>query len=1110
MFDLRKYYDFNTKTLLRYEFYLKNIRKSILIICLLLVGSAIYAQNSSKITIKRKNISLQEALAEVRKLTHMSISYNDSQLPVNRISLDIEKQPLEQALKVILKGTGFTYLIKDNYIMIVPEQNIKKAKSRNISGNVVDAKGEPLIGVTVIEKGTTNGAVTDLDGNYKITTKTATPVLVFSYVGYQTKETHATENIVNIVLEDGAQELGEVVVTALGIKRSEKALSYNVQKVGNDAVTTVKSANFMNSLSGKVAGVNINASSAGMGGAARVVMRGPKSISQSNQALYVIDGIPVTGRSQGELKGDAMMYANQPGTESIADVNPEDIESISVLSGPAAAALYGSAAAQGVVMITTKKGQEGKVSVTISNSSQFANPFVMPKFQDQYVNRPGEIKTWGDKATSEFGTYEPADFFNTGTNIQNNISLTAGTSKNQTYLSVGTTNAQGIIPNNSYDRYNFTFRNTTSFLNDKMTCDFNFNYIREKDKNLMAQGQWFNPLTSLYLFPRGESFDAIRTFEVYDPVRKIYVQNWNYGDALKMQNPYWVANRMNRTNDRNRYMVSASLKYEILDWLNVTGRLRWDDAATKQEDKRYASTLKLFAPSDYGFYGYDKINDQTLYGDLMLNINKTLGENFSISSNMGASFSRLKYDVTGFQGGLKAPSNVFTPNAIDYGNATNDNRPIFESYKHYINSMFISAELGYRSMLYLTLTGRNDWDSALHGTAQTSFFYPSVGVSAVISEMAKMPQMINYLKVRASWASVGSAIEPNLSSAWRYEYNPALGTYKTVTYKFPKKFYPERTDSWEAGVTARLFGNALSVDLTVYQSNTRKQTLLRDVTSGAAGFNKEYIQTGNIRNRGLELSVGYTKSWADFTWSSSLAYSMNRNKIVELLENPNEVVRQAGLSGCGVVLKKGGGMGDIYTYTDFKRDAEGNIALDSNGNVMQTNLSNPQYRGSVLPKGNLGFSNDFSWKGVNLGFVLTARLGGICMSQTQAILDEYGVSAVSAEARNNGGIAVNTGKISAEGYYAVVGGDNPIWSEYIYSATNVRLQEAHISYTLPRKWLKSKELTLGVTANNLFMIYRKAPFDPESTASTGTYYQGFDYFMQPSLRTLGFNIKLKL
>lgn len=1090
--------------------YLKNIQKSFVFICMLLFASVVYAQQNSKISIIKKNITLREALMSVREQTKMSVSYNDTQLPTRKLNLDIKNEPIEEALRIILKDTGFTYKVKNNYIMIIPEnvQN-EKGKPRNISGVISDNGGEPLIGVTVVEKGTNNGTVTDFDGNYKITTQTAHPVLVFSYVGYQSKEVSVTDNKLNVTLDDSAQELGEVVVTALGIKRSEKALSYNVQKVGNEAITTVKSANFMNSLSGKVAGVNINASSAGMGGATRVVMRGPKSISQSNQALYVIDGIPVTGRSQGELKGDAMMYANQPGSEGIADINPEDIESISVLSGPAAAALYGSAAAQGVIMITTKKGKEGKVSVQISNSTQFAKPFVMPEFQHSYINRPGEVKTWGDKAESAFGAYDPEDFFNMGTNIQNNVSLTAGTDKNQTYLSLGTTNAKGIIPNNTYDRYNFAFRNTTSFLNDRMHFDFSFNYILERDKNLTAQGQWFNPLTSLYLFPRGESFDAIRMFEVYDPVRKIYVQNWNYGDALKMQNPYWVAHRMNRTNKRSRYMVSGSLKYDILDWMNVTGRLRWDDAYTLQEDKRFASTLKLFAPSDYGFYGYDKINDQTLYGDLMLNINKTLGD-FSISSNLGASMSRLSYHVSGFQGGLKAPSNVFTPNAIDYGNATNDNRPIFEQYKHYINSLFLSAEFGYKSMLYLTLTGRNDWDSALHGTAQSSFFYPSVGLSAIVTEMCKLPQVINYLKVRGSWASVGSAIEPNLSSAWRYEYNPASGTYKTVTYKFPQKFYPERTDSWEAGVTARLFNNAFTVDLTFYQSNTRKQTLLRDVTSGAAGFNKEYIQTGNIRNRGLELSVGYAQTWNQFTWNSTLTYSMNRNKIIELLENPNEVVRQAGLSGCGVVLKKGGTMGDIYTYTDFKRDAEGNIALDANGNVMQTNLANPQYRGSVLPKGNIGFSNDFSWKGFNLGFVITARLGGICMSQTQAILDEYGVSKVSAESRDNGGIAVNTGKIPAEGYYAVVGGDNPIWSEYIYSATNVRLQEAHIGYTFPKKWLLGKELSIGLTANNLFMIYRKAPFDPESTASTGTYYQGFDYFMQPSLRTVGFNIKLKL
>ena len=1089
--------------------YLKNTIKTSIFLGLLMAGPALFAQNTSKVSIKRNNITLQSAFAEVREQTKMSIAYNDTQLPKTNLSLDFKDKTVEQALNEILKGTSLTYVIKKNYIMIVPKGKEKQVVKMEVTGVVTDEKGEPLIGVTVVEKGSSNGAVTDIDGNYQITVASQVPVLVYSYVGYDSKEIKVNKKVINVVLKDASQQMDEVVVTALGIKRSEKALSYNVQKIDNEAVTTVKSTNFMSSLAGKVAGININASSAGMGGATRVVMRGPKSISQSNQALYVIDGIPMTGRTQGEVEGDAMMYANQPGSESIADINPEDIESISVLSGPAAAALYGSAAAQGVVMITTKKGKEGKVSVTISNSTQFANPFIMPEFQNEYVNRPGEIKTWGDKAKSEFGNYDPEEFFNTGSNIQNNVSLITGTEHNQTYISIGTTNAKGIIPNNSYDRYNFNFRNTTSFLKDRMVFDFNFNYIKEDDKNLMAQGQWFNPLTSLYLFPRGESFDAVRTFEIYDPARKIFVQNWNYGDALKMQNPYWVAKRMVRTNAKGRYMVSASLKYDLAKWINVTGRLRYDNAITKQEDKRYASTLKLFAPSDYGFYGYAKVNDETLYGDLMANINKSF-DKFSISSNIGTSFSRMKYDKGGFQGGLKAPSNMFTPNGIDYGKATNDNRPIFDLNKHYINSVFVNAELGYRSMVYLTLTGRNDWDSALDGTAQTSFFYPSVGTSIVLSEMFQLPRFVNYLKVRGSWASVGSAIEANLSSPWRYEYNPASGTYSTVTYKFPEKFYPERTDSWEAGLTTRLFNNALSIDLTFYQSNTKKQTLLRDITSGGAGYNKEYIQTGNIRNRGLELSLGYNKTWNQFTWNSMLTYSMNRNKIISLLEDRNEVVRQAGLSGCGVVLKQGGGMGDIYTYTDFKRDAEGNIALDANNNVMQINLANPQYRGSVLPKGNIGFSNDFTWKDLNVGFVVSARLGGICMSQTQAILDEYGVSKRSAEARNNGGIPVNTGKVSAEGYYAVVGGDNPIWAEYIYSATNVRLQEAHISYTLPKKIMGNVQLSFGVTANNLFMIYNRAPFDPESTASTGTYYQGFDYFMQPSLRTLGFNVKLKL
>lgn len=974
---------------------------------------------------------------------------------------------------------------------------------KTVGGTVLDENGEPVIGVTVTVKGTNLVTVTDIDGRFELKVPNGS-ILSVSYLGYTTAEVPATGENLTISLKPDERQLAEVVVTALGIRRSEKALSYNVQQVNSEQLTTVKSANFMNSLAGKVAGVNINASSAGVGGATRVVMRGPKSINQSNQALYVVDGVPINNRNNGET---GSIYSTQPGSEGIADINSEDIESISVLSGPAAAALYGSAAAQGVIMITTKKGSKGRVQVTISNSSQFLSPFKMPEFQNSYANRPGEVRSWGEKGGSPYGGFEPEDFFNTGTNIQNNVALTVGNDRNQTYLSVGTTNARGIIPDNKYNRYNFTVRNTTKFLDDKLTLDFSLSYVNQNDRNLMAQGQYFNPLVPLYLFPRGESFDAIRTFEVWDASRGIYVQNWNFGDALQMQNPYWVAKRMNRINHKHRYMTNASLKYQITPWLDVTGRLRFDRTNTKFEDQRYASTINLFAHSPYGFYKYENVADQALYGDLMANINKTLGD-FSIGANIGGSFQRTQYEDEGYQGGLKAPSNLFTPNAIDYAAATNDNRPIYGFNKHYINSLFANAELGWKSMLFLTLTGRNDWDSALAGTKHESFFYPSVGMSAIISQMVQLPEFISYMKVRGSWASVGSAISPNIASRWRYVYNPASQSYSTVTYKFPETFYPERTNSWEAGLTARFFDNALTLDVTFYQSNTRKQTFLRPITVGE-GYSNEYVQTGNVRNRGLELSLGYNKTWGDFTWNSSLTYSMNRNKIIDLLEDPNEVISQAGLNGANVILKKGGTMGDVYTYTDFARDNEGNIALDASGNVMRQTLSNPKYCGSVLPKGNIGFSNDFTWKGLNLGFLVTARLGGIVLSQTQALLDYYGVSQATADAREAGGIAVNTGMVSAESYYSVVGGDNPIWSEYIYSGTNVRLQEAHISYNFPRKWLGGMDLTVGLTANNLFMIYCKAPFDPETTGSTGTFYQGFDYFMQPSLRTLGFNIKLK-
>ena len=984
------------------------------------------------------------------------------------------------------------------------------AQGKSIRGVVLDAANhEPVIGASVLVKGVPGqGASTDINGKFTLKNVKAGAVLVVSSVGYKKIEVpvgNQTDLKIDLPTEDNQVEA--VVVTALGIKRSQKALSYNVQEVKSDALTTVKDANFMNSLTGKVAGVNINASSSGLGGATRVVMRGPKSMTQSNQALYVIDGIPIINTNGGAIDGGK--FSSQPKGEGISDINPDDIESISVLSGPAAAALYGASAAQGVIMITTKKGKEGRVQVMLSNSSSFSRPFVMPRFQNEFINDTDDVKSWGEQVASPYGKYDPAGFFNTGSNIQNTASLTIGNAKNQTYLSLGSTNAAGIIPNSKYSRYNFSFRNTTKFLEDKLTLDFGFNYIRQGDQNLIAQGEYFNPIVALYLFPRGENFDGVRTYEVYDANRKIYVQNWNYGDAYSQENPYWTANRILSMGSKDRYMVNGSLKWKINDWIDITGRARADVINSFDEGKRYASTNNLHTGSKYGYYSYSKGNNTSLYGDVMANINKRI-DDYSIAANIGLSTNRSFDDVRGFRGGLRSISNVFNPNQIDYGQPTAGNAPIFSGSAHITNSAFASVEAGWKSMVFLTLTGREDWDSALAHTTANPFFYPSVGLSGVISQMAKMPKWVNYLKARVSWAKVGSPIPAQISSPYRYKYDPATQSYATLTYKFPEDFKPELTYSWEAGVTGKFFRNRLSLEATIYQSNTKNQTFLMPLSSASNGYDSEYIQAGNVRNRGIELSLGWTSKFGELEWTTTGTFSANQNRIIELIPGRNEPISKGGLKGAEVYLREGGTMGDIYVTNDVKRSPEGYPIVTSDGKLSTQTLESPIYKGSVLPDANLGWSNEFNWKGLNVGFLFSARLGGIVLSQTQAILDEYGVSKASADARKAGGIAVANGRIDARSYYSVVGGANPLWSEYIYDATNVRLQEAHVSYLIPKKLLGDKvRLSLGLTARNLLMIYNKAPFDPELTASTGTYYQGFDYFMQPSLRNLGFTVKLQ-
>ena len=979
------------------------------------------------------------------------------------------------------------------------------------TGQVVDAKGEPLIGVSILEVGTTNGTITDIDGNFTLSVNEGA-TLEISYIGYKTQTLPVRAKLGQIVMKEDTEVLDEVVVTALGIKRSQKALSYNVQEVKGDALTAVKDANFMNSLAGKVAGVQISGGATGAGGAARVVMRGMKSLTKDNNALYVIDGVPVfnTGSSGGEGQ-----YGSMGGSDAVADLNPDDIASVSMMTGPSAAALYGSAAANGVVLITTKKGQTEKTNLTVSNSTTFSKAYIMPEMQNRYGTSAG-LLSWG-AATDR--RYDPSDFFNTGTNIINSIALSTGNAKNQTYLSASTTNSDGILPNNSYNRYNFTARNTTNFLNDRLTLDIGAQYIIQNNKNMVSQGQYYNPLPALYLFPRGDNFDEIRLYERYDTDYGYMKQYWPYGDGgMSLQNPYWIQNKILRTSEKKRYMLNASLKWKVTDWFNITGRVNLDNSDYRNRSEKSASTLTTFCGVNGGLEDAMR-QERSIYADVLGNIDKTFGE-FRLNANFGASIYHTSMNQLSIAGDLKIP-NFFQMNNINY---SANYKPDPQGYDDEIQSVFASAELSWRNQLYLTVTGRNDWDSKLAYSKHPSFFYPSVGLSAVLSDMLELPEVISYAKIRGSYTIVASSFDRFLTNPG-YVYNAQTHNWENPTVYPMDDMKPEKTKSWEIGLNLKFWENRFNLDATYYRSNTLNQTFSVDIPP-SSGYNKAIVQAGNVQNQGVELGLGFHDEWAGFGWSTNAAFTLNRNKVIRLASgcvNPvtgeeiqmeNMPVGWLGKENVAprVILTEGGSMTDIYVYNQLTRDNNGNIKVDQNGNLSMTSSSTPTKVGDLDANFNLGWTNHFSYKGIDLGVVLSARVGGLAYSATQGILDYYGVSEASAQARDNGGIPVNNGLVTAQKYYQTIGtGEGGYGRYYLYSATNVRLQELSLNYTLPKKWFKNvANVTLGVIGRNLWMIYCKAPFDPELSAATASnYYMNVDYFMQPSLRNIGFNVKVQ-
>lgn len=1101
----------------------RGVRRSFLLFFnLFLLQVTAFAQNDVRITIRENNITVIEALKKVEKQSGLSIGYNNSLLRDKpALNLNLDKAGLDYSLSTILKGTGCTYELKGKYIKIIPQPAQEKPSSdKQIKGKVTDETGEPLIGVNIQVQGSANGVITDIEGRYSIEAPVGS-TLNFTYIGYTPQNVKVTDrSVYNVTLATAVEQLNEVVVTALGIKREQKALSYNVQQVKADEISGIKDANFINSLNGKVAGVTINSSSSGVGGASKVVMRGAKSIEQSSNALYVIDGIPMYNFGG----GGGMEFDSRGATESIADINPDDIESISVLTGAAAAALYGSNAANGAIVITTKRGQVGKLQVTVNSNTEFARPFVLPEFQNRYgtgsrgKDGGSTILSWGAKLNDASRTnYEPKDFFDTGLIFTNSVTLSTGTEKNQTFFSVASVNSEGIVPNNRYNRFNFTFRNTTNFLNDRMKLDIGASYIIQNDRNMTNQGIYSNPIVPVYLFPRGDDFGLVKVFERWDPARKINTMFWPQGEGdYRMQNPYWIAYRNLRLNQKKRYMLSAQLSYDITDWLNISGRVRVDNTHTKYEQKLYASSnLTITEESTQGHYTISKPDETQTYADVLANINKRFND-FSLVANVGASIVNNRYEDLSYRGPIreKGIPNVF--NVFDLDNTKKKARQ--DEWQEQTQSVFASVEVGWKSMLYLTLTGRNDWASQLANSSTPCFFYPSVGLSGVISEMLTLPEFIDYMKVRGSFSSVGMPYPRNLTSP-TYEYDEANQQWKPKTHYPIKDLKPERTNSWELGLDMRLFKD-FSLGFSWYLANTFNQTFDPKV-SVSSGYSKIYLQTGYVRNSGVELSLGYGHTWNNHLhWESNFTLSHNKNTIKDLVTSyihpetglpiTQNRLDVGGLGKARFILKKGGTLGDLYTQSDLKRDNNGMVEIDPSG-ALTTEDNLPDIKlGSVFPKANLAWNNRFEWRGISLSALFTARIGGIAYSATQAAMDQYGVSERSAQARDNGGVLLNGRTlVDAQTYYSLIGNSSGLPQYYTYSATNVRLQEASVGYTIPRKWLGGVcDINVSVVGRNLWMIYCRAPFDPEAVANTGNYYQGIDNFMLPSTRNIGVNVKI--
>ena len=1014
------------------------------------------------------------------------------------------------------------------------------AQDITVSGTVKDNTGEPVIGAGVVVTGTTRGTSTDIDGKYTITCAPAA-VLEFSFIGMETQNVAVGgRRTIDVVLQPDSEFLTESVVTALGITREKKTLGYAIQDVGGATLLDAHEANLANALTGKVAGVEIIRSSNGPGASSRIVLRGNNSLTSLNQSLIVVDGVPMDN-FVGASNNDFWNPSADMGS-GLQDINPEDVESMTVLKGASAAALYGSRAGNGVILITTKKGRQTPgLGITINGTVAFTTEFTRPAMQSEYGQGTlGEYNntsalSWGPKITGQSvtkwdDTTAPLQafdnvkgFFGTGITDTENVTFSQQYGKTGIYASWTRTNDKSQVPGATLGRNNMMLRGTSTFgKDDKWHFDAKIQYIRIQANNRPISGSNVNANYMLKMYTMPVSVD-IRDFK--DAVDK-NGEMFFFGPTDRMgSNPWWYAKYSTNQDVRNRFLMNGSIGYDFTKWLTLELKAGTDMYFTETENKFYAGNkIAGSATGSYGM-GESRFYENNFSFLLKAQQDDIFGE-FGASATLGGNLMDRES-----RGLSSSQSPLLIPNLFDVNNGTN--KPsVSESYNHRkMNSLYGSVQFNYGGWVFLDATLRNDWTSTL-SPANRSYLYPSVSLAWVITDMigkySSLPGWLSFAKARVSYAEVGNDMGPyqlyNVYTMGTDNFgNPIVNSQGTLYNEDVKN---ELIKSWEAGLDLRFFDSRVGLDLSWYKTNATNQLI--NLPISAVAYSSMKVNAGNIQNSGWEavLNVEPVRT-RDFLWRSTLNFSNNKNLILDLAEGVEEY-NLGGYDNIKIVAKVGGGYGDIYG-TKYARVEDENSPyygkLILNGDGLPTAASGSHFLGNQNPIANMGWINSFTWKDLTASFQIDARIGGKMFSGTLGTMENAGTAAWTVDGRekmivdgvvkDGDSYVVNTKETTAEKYWQQIsgraGGNLGITEENLYDATNVRLRNISLAYSLPKRLLANQNIfqsvKVGFSCTNVFMIYSKMRgLDPESIFATSTNAIGFEYGAAPTSRAYVFNV----